>query len=372
MKRGIGLKHIEKIAQADYFSSFKNRGQNRHNYIEQYFSPEVASYISEYADLSDPDTELVATAESFNIQVLNGRTFNALVNLKRINDLSKPNDFFSLVNQKLAGGGFFICCGETAGARRRRILKKHHRLIAYPYYFADFLLKRVFPKLVLTRKINSILTRGINRVMSMTEMMGRLAACGFEVSDYREIGGMTYFVCRKIKAPVYNGVENTGLIIKLSRVGKNGEFIDVYKFRTMHPYAEYLQDYVNKQHSLDEGGKFKKDFRITSWGCLLRKFWIDEQPMWINWLKREMKLVGVRPLSKHYFNLYPEELRERRVKYKPGLIPPFYVDLPTTFEQIVESEKKYLDAYEKSPLLTDIRYFWQSFYNIFIKRARSA
>ena len=40
-----------------------------------------------------------------------------------------------------------------------------------------------------------------------------------------------------------------------------------------------------------------------------------------------MKIVGVRPLSEHYFSLYDKDLQEKRIKVKPGFIPPFYVDL---------------------------------------------
>lgn len=47
-------------------------------------------------------------------------------------------------------------------------------------------------------------------------------------------------------------------------------------------------------------------------------------------------LVGVRALSEHYFNLYPPDLQELRCKFKPGLVPPFYADMPVTFEEIVE------------------------------------
>jgi lipopolysaccharide/colanic/teichoic acid biosynthesis glycosyltransferase len=93
--------------------------------------------------------------------------------------------------------------------------------------------------------------------------------------------------------------------------------------------------------------------------------------MIINLLRGELKIVGVRPLSQHYFNLYTKELQERRIKYKPGLIPPFYVDNPKTLEEIMASEIKYLDAYDKHPLLTDLRYFFVAVYNIVFKRYRS-
>ena len=35
-----------------------------------------------------------------------------------------------------------------------------------------------------------------------------------------------------------------GPFVKLKRVGREGQLIKVYKLRTMHPYAEYLQEYV--------------------------------------------------------------------------------------------------------------------------------
>jgi lipopolysaccharide/colanic/teichoic acid biosynthesis glycosyltransferase len=139
----------------------------------------------------------------------------------------------------------------------------------------------------------------------------------------------------------------------------------------MHPYSEYIQDYVYKQNDLQDGGKFNDDFRITSWGAVCRKIWLDELPMLINFFKGNMKLVGVRPLSRHYFELYARDLRERRIKYKPGLIPPFYADMPSDLDSIQESENKYLDSYDKHPVLTDFKYFWKSMFNILFRHARS-
>ena len=85
-----------------------------------------------------------------------------------------------------------------------------------------------------------------------------------------------------------------------------------------------------------------------------------------------MKLVGVRPLSRQYYGLYPKDMQERRIKFKPGLIPPFYVDMPKTFDEIVESERKYLDKYEKNRFTTDVSYFFKAMWNIFFRKARSA
>ena len=93
--------------------------------------------------------------------------------------------------------------------------------------------------------------------------------------------------------------------------------------------------------------------------------------MFINYFKGEMKLVGVRPISKHYLSLYPEAARERRKNYKPGLLPPFYADMPKTLEEIVASEIRYFDSYDNKGFRADIYYFWKILYNIFIKKARS-
>jgi lipopolysaccharide/colanic/teichoic acid biosynthesis glycosyltransferase len=111
---------------------------------------------------------------------------------------------------------------------------------------------------------------------------------------------------------------------------------------------------------------------VTTWGIIMRKFWLDELPTLYNWLKGELSLVGVRPLSFHYLSLYDTELQELRKKVKPGLIPPFYADLPNTFEEICASEKKYIERFLKHPARTQFIYFWKSFVNIVIKGARSA
>jgi len=207
--------------------------------------------------------------------------------------------------------------------------------------------------------------------LSRAETFGRLYSCGFEVVDERMVNNEIFFVARKIKDPVFDNNPTYGPLIRLKRYGKGGKLFNVYKLRTMHAYSEYLQQYIYDRNALDEGGKFKDDFRITTEGRFFRKFWLDELPMFINVMKGQMKIVGVRPLSRHYFSLYSEELKEKRIKHKPGLVPPFYADMPKTLEEIMASEMRYLEAYEKHPFKTDFRYFFKAMHNIFIKRARS-
>jgi len=239
------------------------------------------------------------------------------------------------------------------------------------YYTLDYLLKRVAPKFNITKKLYFFITQGRNRVISKAETLGRLYSCGFVVDELQVIDKLLYFVVHKNRSPYYDENRTYGPLIKLRRIGKGGQEFYVYKFRTMHPFSEYLQPYIYQHYNLKEGGKFQNDFRITTAGKIMRKFWIDELPMLLNLLRGDMKIVGVRPLSKHYFNLYDNELKELRTQVKPGLVPPFYADMPKTLEDIQASEKKYLMAYKKHPLLTDWRYFWKAFFNIVFKHARS-
>jgi lipopolysaccharide/colanic/teichoic acid biosynthesis glycosyltransferase len=93
--------------------------------------------------------------------------------------------------------------------------------------------------------------------------------------------------------------------------------------------------------------------------------------MLMNLLRGDIKLVGVRPLSNQYFELYTEELRAKRIRTKPGLIPPFYADMPKTLDEIQSSEDRYLEAHFRRPFRTDWKYFWKAAYNIVVKKARS-
>lgn len=320
------------------------------------------------AELSN--TLFVATRTRFNIDNQDGAIEN-IVNLQTVNNIQRINKFFESVNQKLPINGVFIGCVETSGLRKARLFKKYIWGLSAVYYFLDFILKRIFPKLILTRGIYFFLTSGRNRVLSKAETFGRLYSCGFELCNDAKINNLLYFSARKIKEPVYDLSPTYGPFIKLRRVGKDGRLFNVFKLRTMHPYAEYLQNYVYQKNKLDKGGKLKDDFRVTTIGKIFRRSWIDELPMLINLIKGNIKLVGIRPVSQHYFNLLSEELKEKRIKTKPGLLPPFYLDLPNTLDEIMASELKYLDLYAQNPLRTDFIYFWKIWYNIIVKKARS-
>lgn len=316
-------------------------------------------------------TAVLSTTTIFNITSLLHNDYNYIINLHKINDIKRLDDFIDAVSSKLEYKGYFFCCVETKDQRKKRILKKFPPLINYIYYTLDFVVKRILPKLKWTRKLYFFLTRGENAVISRAEALGRLSRAGFRIKQESFIGNLLCIEARKYGDPLPGNENIYGPLIALPRVGKNGKMIKVYKLRTMHPYSEYIQNYVYKLHDLQDGGKFKNDFRITSWGAVCRKIWLDELPMLINFFRGDMKVFGVRPLSRQYFELYRKDVRERRINYKPGLIPPFYADMPSDLEAIQASELKYLDSYDKHPVLTDLRYFFKSGWNITFRKARS-
>jgi lipopolysaccharide/colanic/teichoic acid biosynthesis glycosyltransferase len=208
--------------------------------------------------------------------------------------------------------------------------------------------------------------------MSHAELLGRLVYAGFDIIDYKVINGLFYFTAIKTNDPIENDSPSYHPIIKLLRIGKRGKLIGVYKLRTMHPYAEFLQDYVLKIHGYDEAGKPANDFRVTRWGRFFRRHWLDELPQLINVIKGEMKLVGLRPLSNVRFNQFPDDLKMERIKYKPGCIAP-YVALKMPDDKMnIEAERIYIKDLLNHPYLTDFRYFLKAIYNIITFKIRSS
>jgi len=332
---------------------------------------EVEQFIDTWRKQIHSKPLLMSKADNETANRLLPAAHEGIICTRKINHVRYLNKYFESINRSLLDGGLYIGCVETNYQLRERLKNKYPRFILYPFNAVHFLVRRVLPKWAVSKRLYFWITRGKNRVISLTEVLGRLVSCGFEIKEYRSSNGQTWFAVTKSQKPAYDMHPTYGPLVRLRRIGKDGKFIHIYKFRTMHPFAEYLQGYIYENNNLQDGGKFDNDMRITGWGKVMRKLWLDEQPMWWNFLKRDLKLVGVRPLSRHYFSLYPEDVQKLRTQFRPGLIPPFYYDLPKTFDEIVASERRYLEAYARKPLRTDIRYLFGSLKNIFIKRAVS-
>lgn len=99
------------------------------------------------------------------------------------------------------------------------------------------------------------------------------------------------------------------IFYKQKRIGKNGKFIYIYKFRSMVPNAdeilkELLEKSPERKKEWEENQKFEHDPRITKIGNILRKTSLDEVPQMINVLKGDMSLIGPRPLIEGELDLH--------------------------------------------------------------------
>lgn len=323
-------------------------------------------------DIDMNTTLFVNSSDIFNLEKIAANRYDTIVNLKQMNTVRGVNKMMCMVNAKLPDNGRFCCRFVNQGVIRSDIMARYPNRINKLVYITYYIYRRILPRLTFTHNLYFDWTGGKKRAFSTTEVLGRLYFCGFSVEKEVKIGRMTYVFARRIKQPEPQYPRRWyGPLIRLPRVGYHYQTIWVYKMRTMHPYSEYLQQYIYEKRGLQEGGKFKNDPRVSKLGHWMRRLWLDELPMVINMLKGEMKLVGVRPLSRQYFGLYPSELQELRTSVKPGLLPPFYVDMPKTEDEIFESERKYLLAYKKHPIWTDVKYLLMIIYTILFKRARS-
>lgn len=344
----------------------------RKNAMLAWMGEKPFKWLDSQIDIHSTNTVILSTTELFNFEQLTPYRFDCIMNVRSLNNIRGINKMFSIINEKLPDKGVFVGVFKDKSVKKHLILQKYPKGINWIVYSFYYFIKRVIPKLFLTKRLYYDLTGGKRRVLSKTEVFGRLYYCGFEIVAEKKIEHYTYFVARRKKEPPMYKKRRYGLLIALNRVGKDGKVFKFYKTRTMYPYSEFLQEYIYEKSGLQEGGKFNHDIRVSTVGKFMRKCWLDELPMFINFFKGDMKFVGVRPISNQYFNLYCDELQNLRIKFKPGLFPPFYADMPKTLDEIQASEMKYLKACEKNGwFITDIKYLWKIMYNIIFKRARS-
>ena len=359
------------------FPILEDRSQSAEEMLKKRYLhkfPQIFSLITKSVNLGTihkQQAKVINSQTFFNIENYEAQTQQLFVNLHKLNDIKRINKYMLKVNENLKYGGFYVGSCQTLQDEFDKIFVRFPKFIAVLIYGINFVFKRVIPKLPIFKQIYFIMTNGTGRYISKAEILGRLYYCGFRVEDIYEMDGRLHFVAKKVAKPSEDLTPSYGPIIKLKRIGHYGELLYVYKFRTMHPYSEYLQEYIYENYQLEDGGKFKNDFRITGWGKIFRKLWIDELPQFINVFRGQLGIVGVRALSEHYFGLYPAELQMLRTKFKPGLVPPYYVDMPVTFDEIVESERKYLEKRSKHPIFTQIEYFHKAWWNIIVRKARS-
>ena len=142
------------------------------------------------------------------------------------------------------------------------------------------------------------------------------------------------------------------------RVGENGVFFKMIKFRSM----QMIQD-------TDSTISVKGDMRVTKVGSFLRRYKLDELPELWNVLVGDMSLVGPRPDVPGYADLLIGEDRNI-LKLKPGITGPASLKYANEEEILARQEnpKDYndeiiypdkvrinLDYYYQSNLWIDIK-----------------
>jgi lipopolysaccharide/colanic/teichoic acid biosynthesis glycosyltransferase len=145
-----------------------------------------------------------------------------------------------------------------------------------------------------------------------------------------------------------------GIIYSHRRIGKNGVPFYLYKFRSMvcggddTDYLEYLNMLIESEKKGHASGlayqKMDCDPRITHFGRMLRKYYLDELPQLWNVLKGDMSLVGPRPHVQIEVDHYTSH-QARRLSVKPGLTGLWQVagKADCSFSELIRLDLDYID-----------------------------
>ncbi len=142
------------------------------------------------------------------------------------------------------------------------------------------------------------------------------------------------------------------VLFRQKRVGLQGRFFYIFKFRTMYG------------HMIGSSSTMNNDPRITKIGKILRKSSIDELPQLLNVLKGEMSLIGPRPDVPEQQKLYTEKQRLKRLSVRPGItgLSQALLRSVATHEQRLALDIVYI---EKKSLLFDLKILWNTFGSLF-------
>lgn len=144
-----------------------------------------------------------------------------------------------------------------------------------------------------------------------------------------------------------------------TRVGKHGKDFKLFKFRTMHLYAD-------KKGLLTVGGR---DPRVTNIGYYLRKYKLDELPQLFNVLLGSMSLVGPRPEVRKYVDLYTNE-QQLVLSVKPGITDFASLEYINENDLLAKSdnpEKTYIDEIMPAKLALNAKYIKQQGFLVDLK-----
>ena len=179
------------------------------------------------------------------------------------------------------------------------------------------------------------------------------------------VGLVIMFIAMIFVAPAIK-IESPGpVFFKQKRVGRNGRYFYIYKFRSMYMDAEERKkELMAKNEMSGLMFKIKDDPRITKVGKFIRKTRIDELPQFINVFKGDMSIVGTRPPTVNEFKQY-EGHHKRRLSMKPGITGMWQAygrKTITDFEDIVSMDLDYIDNWS---IMLDVKIILRTFIAVF-------
>jgi lipopolysaccharide/colanic/teichoic acid biosynthesis glycosyltransferase len=138
------------------------------------------------------------------------------------------------------------------------------------------------------------------------------------------------------------------VLFRQERMGRNGRFFTMYKFRTMRPDAERELPALMALNEMN-GAMFKieHDPRVIRGGNFMRRTHLDELPQFWNVLMGDMSLVGTRPPTRGEVETYQNH-HHRRLSMRPGITGLWQVSgnrAVRDFEQVVKLDCEYIDAW---------------------------
>lgn len=153
------------------------------------------------------------------------------------------------------------------------------------------------------------------------------------------------------------------------RVGKNGKYFLIFKYRTMFVNADLMLDDLLKDKDIYyeyiNSYKIKEDKRVTKVGKILRKLSIDEMPQFLNLIIGNMSLIGPRPILSSELLLYKDQ-KNKFLSVKPGIIGNWVCNGRSniSYDDRIKLELFYVD---NMSFLLDVKIFFKSILAI-IKR----
>ena len=150
--------------------------------------------------------------------------------------------------------------------------------------------------------------------------------------------------------------ESAGRVLfKQQRVGKNGNIIEIYKFRTMYESGD------------NDGEKWREKNKnnITRLGRILRASHLDEIPQSMNILKGELSFIGPRAEWVDLAKIFEKEIPfyKNRYSVKPGLMGWAQINFRAS-QSLEEAKEKFeYDLYyiKNRSVLLDLEIILKSF-----------